>query len=58
MFGVSMGAMVNLSPVTTFQLSGPENYSIAIGIVFTLMGFASAGTGPFFGKHFRNCIYR
>ena len=53
-YGACLGAMVNLIAVTTFQLTGPENYSTAIGILFTLLGVAKSVAGPISGKCFQN----
>ena len=56
-YGACLGAMINLIAVSTFQLTGPENYSTAIGILFTLLGVAKSVAGPISGKCFQNASF-
>ena len=52
-YGICKGSMVNLMPVVTFQLVGLDNYSTALGVLFTLTGITNAAGGPISGNHYK-----
>ena len=47
LFGASKGGMI--VPITSLELVGKEDYPLALGIIFTLLGVANAIAGPLSG---------
>ena len=50
LFGASEAGMVSLMSIITLEMVGKEDYPLALGIIFTLLGIANAIAGPLSGK--------
>ena len=50
LFGASLAGMVSLMSITSLELVGKDDYPLALGIIFTLLGVANAIAGPLSGK--------
>ena len=60
LFGASWGGMISLISITTLELVGKDDYTLALGIICTLLGVAYAIAGPLSGKTTakRNSVHR
>ena len=50
LFGASEAGMVSLISIISLELVGNDDYPLALGIIFTLLGVANAIAGPLSGK--------
>ena len=50
LFGASQGGLISLISITSLELVGKDDYTLALGIICTLLGVAYAIAGPLSGR--------